>query len=314
MQAWKVIAVVGTIAALAFIAANCSDPVEGQPDGCYPNCPENVPPACDPDGRAPCPDTWFICTEDGHGGKTCEEEAPVPDGGDWDCYQDGTTLVCVGDHVPEGGDWNCVPIDEETVECTSHAHEPATDGGGEGHWECEYEGEFRICEWVDDGGSGGDADSDTDTDTDTDADAPPDDGGGRCPPGIEIPTDEICDDGIDNDCDGRTDETCPDWVEPPCVCIPGAVRYCDTPDYCLWGTQVCEDDGMDWTLCIEVRTIPSECAAIDSWYSPAAAACCIDAGFCCHDKWDMDHDGDTWESRGDCVDIICVPEPEPGGE
>jgi hypothetical protein len=39
-----------------------------------------------------------------------------------------------------------------------------------------------------------------------------------------------------------------------------------------------------------------------------AEACCIDQGYCCQDQWDLDGDGDGWESLGNCVDIVCVPE------
>jgi hypothetical protein len=49
------------------------------------------------------------------------------------------------------------------------------------------------------------------------------------------------------------------------------------------------------------------CAALGPIYSPAAEACCIDQGFCCQDFYDIDRDGDNWESLGSCIDIVCVP-------
>ena len=122
-----------------------------------------VGPACDPDGYAPCPDDFFVCTEDDVGGKRCEGQRPaVPDGGEWDCYEQGTTLVCRGDHMPaDDGFWECEELGD-TVICRAHAYVPG-EGGGEGGWDCWYEDEFRICESRDGGGgegSSGDGSSD----------------------------------------------------------------------------------------------------------------------------------------------------------
>jgi hypothetical protein len=56
---------------------------------------------------------------------------------------------------------------------------------------------------------------------------------------------EICDDGIDNDCDGTTDLPCPD-------CTAGYVRPCDTA--CGAGFQTCTDDSV-WGEC----DAPTDC-------------------------------------------------------
>ncbi len=65
------------------------------------NNPEEVLPACDPDNVAPCPEDFFICF-DTEEGKRCEgQHDAVPDDGNWDCYEEGTTIVCRGDHMPE---------------------------------------------------------------------------------------------------------------------------------------------------------------------------------------------------------------------
>ncbi len=103
------------------------------------------------------------------------------------------------------------------------------------------------------------------------------------------------------------DEDCGGGVEPPpdCLCIPGTWRYCDTPTYCRWGIQYCRDDGLEWGACNEITDIPARCLPIDGWYSPNAEACCIDEGLCCQDMWDLDRDGDTWESLGNCTNIVC---------
>ena len=296
-----------------------------------------VPPACDPDGDAPCPEDWFICTTDGVGGKLCEgqESATPDDSGGWDCEVQGTTMVCRGDHIPDDlGGWVCDELDDGSVVCRQHAYVPAGEGT-DADWDCHYEGDHLVC--YTDGSSSGDGPGGSDM---------PGGGADGCPPGIEIPSEEVCGDGLDNDCNGWVDEHCydegpPGGGEPPgdefppgedgpppddgtppgddvppgddgpppgppgCVCIPGAWRYCDTPTYCRWGIQYCDPDGMDWGRCNETSP-PLVCMFIASWYSPEAEACCIASGFCCQDMWDLDFDGDTWESLGDCVDIVCV--------
>jgi hypothetical protein len=267
---------------------------------------------CDPDNRAPCPEDWFICENDDNGNKVCEGQEPaVPDGGDWVCEEDraANMIECHGTpdgSIPDDGGWVCSEPDEDgEVVCRRHSYFP--DGGGSGYWDCYYQGEFRICTFHEQAGGDGDADSDSDGDGDGDSDGGiPDDGGFRCPPGIEVPTDEICGDGVDNNCDGRVDEDCFSG-EDGCVCTPNAWRYCDTPDYCLWGKQVCDEDGMAWGPCLETTDIPAACAAISEWYSPAAQACCVAQGRCCQDMWDLNFNGDTWESLPDgCPQIECV--------
>ena len=89
-----------------------------------------------------------------------------------------------------------------------------------------------------------------------------------------------------------------------CLCVPGAWRYCDTPTYCAWGIQYCRPSGMRWGRCREVSSIPAACAHT-AWYSSEAEACCIEAGGCCQDMWDLNLNGDTWESLGNCIDIVC---------
>ena len=73
-----------------------------------------------------------------------------------------------------------------------------------------------------------------------------------------------------------------------------------------WGRQVCADDASRWERCEAIESPPASCDTIEQWYSPASEACGIESGMCCMDTWDLDSDGDAWESLGNCVDIICL--------
>jgi hypothetical protein len=217
-------------------------------DGELPCDPEGllVPPSCDPDGYAPCPDDYFVCTEDGAGVTHCWGQEPAsPDDGTWLCEVVATTLVCFGDHYPSpDGLWFCDDDDISGVVCRSHRHVP--DLGIEADWSCFYDSVYLFCEM----------------------------------------------------------EDAPDGVSEGC-CVPGAERYCEDPGYPIWGTQRCLDDGVSWGPCDEIAMPPSPCDELAGWYSPAAEECCVRSGFCCLDMWDLDGDGDTWESLGNCVDVIC---------
>jgi hypothetical protein len=309
MNPAKVFGALAVLFVAGMLAIQCNNGTNVEPDGgnppCWPNC-DQIAPGCDPDGRAPCPDAWFICTNDDYGGKRCEDQgSATPPGDGWVCEEEGGVITCRNEEggLPDGEGWECDEYPDGSVVCRRHSYYPDT--GGEEIWDCNYEGEFRICHSLggEEGGGDGDADSDLTTD-----------GGSECPPGIEIPTNEFCPgDGLDNDCDGRVDEDCYD-EDTDCICNPGSWRYCDTPDYCLWGRQYCLDDQLVWGTCDEITDIPEVCAAVESWYSPRAEACCLENGFCCQDMWDLDHDGDTWESLGNCEDIVCVdPESGSGG-
>jgi hypothetical protein len=128
----------------------------------------------------------------------------------------------------------------------------------------------------------------------------------ECPPGIDVPTPEVLGDGVDNDCDGEVDEC--DGADEGCgcdaECVPGATRWCEDPSYCSWGQQVCGETGL-WDRCWEAA-MPEACSSF-AWLSPQAEACVIDAGECIQDFWDLDEDGDTWESIGPG----CEPAPCP---
>jgi hypothetical protein len=73
--------------------------------------------------------------------------------------------------------------------------------------------------------------------------------------------------------------------------------------YSTVGSQPCEDDGR-WGACHEDQLVEA-CADVDAWYSPSYEQCLIDADECAQDMWDLDGDGDTWESLGYCPDLLC---------
>jgi len=152
-------------------------------------------------------------------------------------------------------------------------------------------------------------------------DAGPD--AGRPTP-VCTPREEECN-GRDDDCDGVLDDLPPIPCELGgyryCVagrlsacprrcerCIPGSVRVCFLT-YCLfWGEQTCAADGRSFGPCQE-ESAPRACAdlARSEGDSPALEQCCIDNGYCCHDRFDIDSDSDVTESLGDCEAVLCVP-------
>jgi hypothetical protein len=80
--------------------------------------------------------------------------------------------------------------------------------------------------------------------------------------GAVIPTAEVCDNGLDDDCNGLVDDGCP--------CTPGLVEPCyDGPDNtvnigaCRQGTQTCQADGT-WGACVgQVLPAPETCNGVD---------------------------------------------------
>lgn len=112
------------------------------------------------------------------------------------------------------------------------------------------------------------------------------------------PGEELCGDLLDNDGDGHVDVGCGD-----CDCTPGTGRWCDDPRYSMAGSQICAEDGT-WGPCREDALVEA-CANVEAWYSPAYEACLIAEDECAQDLWDLDFDGDTWESLGSCPDVIC---------
>ncbi len=75
-----------------------------------------------------------------------------------------------------------------------------------------------------------------------------------------FPTTEICGDGLDNDCDGTTDE-----ASAGCQCTPPATRSCGSDvGYCIAGTQTCLANGTWDPTCVGERLPrPETCNNID---------------------------------------------------
>lgn len=70
--------------------------------------------------------------------------------------------------------------------------------------------------------------------------------------GAIVPTDEICGDGIDQDCSGTPDDGL------RCACRPGDTRPCYTGPMgtagvgiCRAGAETCTPDGRDWGTCLD---------------------------------------------------------------
>lgn len=100
-----------------------------------------------------------------------------------------------------------------------------------------------------------------------------------------LKTDEICD-GVDNDCDGQTDEETTD------CCIPSEIKICGNDiGECQFGIQVCLDFGI-WSACnsknpdLEIcDNLDNDCDGEIDEDSP-----CESPGIC---------------QRGECVDVGC---------
>jgi hypothetical protein len=208
-----------------------------------------------------------MCGTDPTDGSDYPEHGPCVDGG---C---GPTELCGEAGSGDGADNDCDGQVDETCECPSlgatqacYIGPPATRGNGscaDGTQTCT-----EILGWSECVGS-------------------------------VLPQPEVCGDGVDQNCDGLDEPCCEPY--PDCLCVPGAMRYCDTPMYCSWGIQYCNEDGLSWGPCDESLTGPEGCPGTMFDFE-----CCIRSDACCQDYFDSDGDGDRSESMGACEDVVCL--------
>ena len=164
--------------------------------------------------------------------------------------------------------------------------------------------------------------------TSTAATPPPSSTSTAAPPKAKpscTPHDETCN-GIDDDCNGTVDDglppiPCAGGGEQFCVagrysacpkrcetCIPGTERVCFLSYCTFWAAETCAADGRSFGTC-EERHVPPECADVSSLHHDSAELeqCCVDNGYCCHDEYDLDGDGNRNEMLGRCDEVACGP-------
>ena len=101
---------------------------------------------------------------------------------------------------------------------------------------------------------------------------------------VKLPVDEICNDSLDNDCDGSTDEGC--------ACNAGQTQACGTDvGECEKGLQSCV--GGDWGTCVGNVEPDDEI---------------------CDDNKDSDCDGKTDSEDGDCGECVSGDSKECGSD
>ena len=126
---------------------------------------------------------------------------------------------------------------------------------------------------------------------------------------------QICDDNIDNDCDGYVDCSDSDCTSDPycqqTTCIPYEVQYCDTgePGICSDGQQTCDESGDFWGPCIrDVEPSTEVCNGIDDdcdgQVDQGGNLCSNVAPFCDNESLCQGH-----SEQGMCVEGLCTTIP-----
>ncbi len=233
---------------------NCNGAVD---DGCL--CPANLTQPCETGKMGVCNAGTHVCAPDGKSWSACTQNLQPSseicgDGFDNDC--DGAVdNTCV-----------CVPSAKQTCAtglfgiCAPGTQQCAQDGKSLGP--CTQNVQAAPAETCNDGldnnCNGGVDEACTCTPNLTQPCTVPNASGvcsmgnhtcnaqgsawGACISNVQA-TSEICNDGLDNDCDGTVDNGC--------VCTPGTPAACNTgkPGVCLNGVKTCAQDGKSWGAC-----------------------------------------------------------------
>jgi hypothetical protein len=90
------------------------------------------------------------------------------------------------------------------------------------------------------------------------------------------------------------------------TCLPGSERVCMLSYCTFWGIQTCTADGRSFGRCREHEP-PPECRDIAREHrdSRELEQCCLDNGYCCLDRHDLDGDGNRSEMLGRCDEVLC---------